>query len=257
MADKVLKNKPLVEAIFEIKWALASPQPGILIDPHYKIFLGRLYDKVIEEYPEHEQLPSASVPDEIVGHVVQHRFRKSLNGWPLLQVGPGILTVNDTYNYLWTDFKERSIDAINKLYEAYPKVTQLQIESLLLRYIDAVEFDHTHENIIDFLREKMKVDIKLPSGLFTEGIRSRPKVFNWQASFEVLHPRGIANVRFATGQKSNKPSLVWETIVESQKNDIPQMPEKINEWLESAHTITHDWFFTLIEGELERRFSGE
>lgn len=90
MPSKVLKNKPLVEAILEVKWALTSPTPGVQIDPHYKILLGRLYDKVCEQYPEHEQLPTATVPDEIVGHTVQHRFRYAPNDWPLIQVGPGI-----------------------------------------------------------------------------------------------------------------------------------------------------------------------
>ena len=57
MPGKDLKNKPLIEAILEVKWALTSSGPGVQIDPHYKILLGRLYYKVQEDYPEHEQLP--------------------------------------------------------------------------------------------------------------------------------------------------------------------------------------------------------
>ncbi|MBP8986104.1 MAG: TIGR04255 family protein [Syntrophobacterales bacterium] len=72
---KELKNKPLVEAILEIRWKLQGLPSGPQVDPHYKLLLGRLFDRMLKDYPEHEQLPTANVPDELVGHVVQHRFR--------------------------------------------------------------------------------------------------------------------------------------------------------------------------------------
>ena len=45
-----LENKPLVEAIFELRWALEAQQPGIALDPGFRIFLGRYYDRVRAEY---------------------------------------------------------------------------------------------------------------------------------------------------------------------------------------------------------------
>jgi hypothetical protein len=51
MLRKVLKNKPLVEAIFEIKWGLKQISEGLRVDPHYKILVGSLYAKIREEYP--------------------------------------------------------------------------------------------------------------------------------------------------------------------------------------------------------------
>jgi uncharacterized protein (TIGR04255 family) len=35
------------------------------------------------------------------------------------------------------------------------------------------------------------------------------------------------------------------------------MPKGFANWIDAAHAITDDWFFKLIEGELERRFSGD
>jgi len=40
MPRKPLKNKPLIEAIFEFRWELQEQTPGMKVDPHYKI-LGR------------------------------------------------------------------------------------------------------------------------------------------------------------------------------------------------------------------------
>ena len=34
---KELKNKPLVEAILEIRWKLRGASPGPQTDPHYKL----------------------------------------------------------------------------------------------------------------------------------------------------------------------------------------------------------------------------
>ena len=40
----------------------------------------------------------------------------------------------------------------------------------------------------------------------------------------------------------------------SQADQLPKVPAEFPEWLASAHEITDDWFFKLIDGELERRF---
>jgi len=253
-----LKNKPLVEAIFEVRWKLQGMPPGPQIDPHYKLLLGRLFDRMLKDYPEHEQLPTANIPDELVGHVVQHRFRVAANSWPLVQVGPGVFTVNSTADYKWTDFRPRVLTAIENLYDAHPKVGELKITNLILRYIDAVDYDYTKENVFEFLRDKLKLNISLPGNLFqVTGVANKPNSFTWQTAFKCENPCGLINIRFATGQKSNAPAVVWDTTVESTVDDLPKMPQALAGWLDAAHDISDDWFFKMIEGELERRFSGE
>jgi len=159
MERKILKNKPLVEAIFELRWALKEQASGIKVDPHYKILIGRIYDRVKNEYPFHEQLPTATIPDEIAGYVVQHRFRKSKDAWPLIQIGPGIITLNDTEEYVWEDFEKKISHVLNILFESYPDAgSSLKISGLLLRYIDAVDFNYEENNIFVFLKEKMKMN---------------------------------------------------------------------------------------------------
>jgi len=104
MGEIILSKKPLVEAIFELRWKLQEPTPGIKIDPNYKLLVGGIYDKIRQSYPFYEQLPTSALPDEIAAYVVQHRFRKATDGWPLVQIGPGVITVNDTEGYTWDDF---------------------------------------------------------------------------------------------------------------------------------------------------------
>jgi len=258
MPHRELKNKPLVEAILEVKWALESRAPGIAEDPHYKLLLGRLSDRVREDYPEPERLATAGIPDELVGHVVQYRFRTAPGQWPLIQVGPGILTVNETEAYVWDDFCERARNAMGKLFDAHPKRSELKIENLSLRYIDAVEFDYSSDDAFRFLKEQLKIDIRLPRKLFDgTTVEDRPKTFSWQSSFLCQAPAGTVHLRCASGQANGKPAVMMETTVNSAEEDLPSLPHEFKSWIDSAHEITHEWFFTLIEGDLERRFNGE
>ncbi|MBN1984632.1 MAG: TIGR04255 family protein [Chitinivibrionales bacterium] len=258
MARKDLKNKPLVEAIIEVKWALAQQSPSMHLDPHYRLLLGRFSERVQKDYPFHEPLPTAQIPDGMVAQMVQHRFRTSENRWPLAQIGPGIMTVNETSGYIWADFQKQCEDVVSKLFDAYPVRSDFKIQDLTLRYIDAVEFNFDRDNIFDFLGEKLKTKICLPESLFQgTNICKNPTAFNWQASFKICKPGGIVTLRFATGQREGVPSLIWETLVQSSGDKLPSLPEGFPKWLEEAHVITDDWFFKLIEGELERRFSGE
>ena len=255
MERKILKNKPLVEAIFELKWQLQELETGGKIDPHYKLLVGRLYDRCIKQYPFHDQLPTASMPDEMLENVVQHRFRKGEHNWPLIQIGPGIYAVNDTKNYVWEDFEKRVVKGVNALYESYPDSKKLEITNLMLRYIDAIEFDFEKQDIFEFLKEKMKIEVTMPTQLFEDTeVEKKPLTFNGVFSFPCVKPKGIVTLRFGQGKKEDVEALIWETIVQSQSDDVPKLPSELKAWLNDAHTITDDWFFKIIKGDLLKRF---
>ena len=261
MNDIDLKYKPLVEVYIEIRWALKTDK-GRQFDPHYKFLLGHLFDRIKSKYPKYESLPAASVPDEMVGHVVQHRFRSKPNDWPLVQLGPGIFAFNETSKYIWSSFRESALAAVNDFFQAYPAPEDLKIESVFLKYIDALPFDSASQDLLNYLQDKLKINIALPSDLFKEtGVSRQPATFNWQISFpyEVLHGRVFLGL--ATGQQrkegGSQPALIWETRVHSTGDDVPDMPDGFENWLETAHDLTHDWFFKLIKGDLEKEFRGE
>lgn len=256
MARQVLKNKPLVEAMLEIRWQLTSIG-GQESDPHYKILLGRLFDRLSNQYPDYEQLPTANIPDGLVGHVVQHRFRVAKASWPLVQVGPGIMTVNSTDDYTWEDFEPRLNEAMKNLFEAYPKVSELKISTLILRYIDAVAITE-NDNAFEFIRDKLKIKLELPESLFDDSnIANQPVSLNWQSAFRCNEPKGFFSLQMGLGQRDIQKAIVWDTSVQSVGGDLPSLPDGFAKWVDSAHKVTSDCFFKLIEGELERRFSNE
>ena len=257
MASRDLKNKPLVEVILEVRWALEKKPPDLLVDPHYRLLLSRLFDQLSTDYPEPEELPAASMPDEMTGYMVKHRFRCAADDWPLVQIGPGIMTVNDTHKYTWNDFRKRSVAAVKKLFEAHPKPDQLEVQSLLLRYIDAVDMDSSEEDVFAFLRNKLKVTVGLPESLFDKtGVHREARRLVWESSFKTITPEGAIKIRFVSGQHHGKPALIWETLVLSEEA-LPTLPDGFEDWIGAAHGVTEDWFFKLIKGELETRFSGD
>lgn len=249
-----LPNKPLVEAILELKWLISKEQG----DPYYTLFLGRLYDRVASQYSFHEPLPTSMIPQPVIQNIVQHRFRTRENGWPLIQVGPGIVTLNDTESYTWQDFGQRVKELVQNVFKSYLNPGELRINSLLLRYIDAVEYDYSESNVFSFLEDKLKTKVALPRQLFNNvPVQDTPAGFNFQVVFPVTLPKGTITLRFATGKRREKLALIWETSFHSLGDDVPKMPEGFEEWVEAAHELTDDWFFKLIEGDLERRFLGE
>jgi uncharacterized protein (TIGR04255 family) len=252
---KFLKNKPLVEAIFESRWKLQDKAGEVKIDPHYKILVGRIYDRVRSEYPFHESLSTASMPDEIAGYVVQHRFRKGEGEWPLIQVGPGIVTLNDTDQYIWEDFDKRISNLLDSLFDAYPDAeNNLKINGLRLRYIDAVDFDYEKDDIFDFLKEKMKLNVKMYEKLFDDKVSKSPLQLDIRFSFPCTRPKGAVYARFGRAKRKGADTLMWETVVQSLGEDTPTAKDRIIAWVAEAHGLTDDWFFKTIEGELLRRF---
>lgn len=249
-----LPKKPLVEAILELKWRV-DPNRG---DPNYSIFLGRLYDLLRPKYPYHERLPTSMIPEQMAENIAQHRFRVDEDKWPLVQVGPGLVTVNDTDNYTWEDFEIRANEVVKSTFKAYPNSDDLKVTSLVLRYIDSDDFDYLNNNVFVYLRDKLKVNVVIPQQLFdSAAVRELPKGFSFQVSYPTQKPKGTVILRFATGVRRKERSIVWETAVRSMNEELPSLPRGFKSWAASAHVITDDWFFKLIEGELERKFAGE
>jgi len=252
---KTLKNKPLVEAIFELRWELQKKTDEMKIDPHYKILVGRIYDRVRTEYPFHEPLSTATMPDEIAGYVVQHRFRRDEGVWPLIQVGPGIITLNDTDRYTWEDFKKRISNLLDNLFDAYPDAeNNLKVNELILRYIDAVNFDYEKDDIFDFLKEKLRLNVEVYEKLFDDKVSKSPSQLDIRFFFPCTRPKGAIYVRFSRAKRKGADTLMWETMVRGLGQHTPKVKDKIIVWVEEAHNLTNDWFFKMIEGELLRRF---
>lgn len=262
-----LAKAPLVEALLEIRWKLVSIGPNTFQDPVYKFLVGRFYDRIRERFGHVETLPIAQVPDEITAYIVKQQFRVAKNGWPLVQLGPGIATLNFTSPYSWQTFEETSKFVFPKLADAYAGIssegtdTKLIVTRILLRYINAITTNWLETDALSFLESNLHTTFGLPPEIAqAEVLTGLPRDLNLQIGYSLQKPVGRGLVRFATGRTGNRQALICELVVRSQGEDVPQLSaaETFWSWVRSAHDdVIEKWFFALIKGRLEEQFKGE
>lgn len=249
---KNLNNKPLVEAIFELRWGLDGVQDGA-VDPYYQILIGQMFAEINGSYPYWERLPTAELPESFLPFMPHHRFRVEPDAWPLIQMGPGLLTVNDTEGYVWETFFPRCSDVIDALFRIYPEAEEkLKIFEITLRYIDADAL--LGLSAVDFLRS-LKLNVDMQQSLFEGGrIGGNSLGVSLSLAYSAWRPKGIFQISCNQGKKHNQDAMIWETKVISRGTDAPRKPEAINAWLNEAHDTVHDWFFRQIDGVLLEKY---
>lgn len=250
-----LGNPPLVEAIFELRWKLQDER-GARTDPYYRVLIGGVYERLREDYPALEALPAATMPDEIAAYAIQHRFRKAKDEWPLIQIGPGIVTLNYTQQGFKREVFHSGIRGLVQTFlDVYPGGQRPKCDSLMLRYIDAMDFDYEADDISEYISRVFKADIRTQSLVF-EGtdVSASPTALDCSFFFACGKPTGELRLRFARGSRDGRDLLTWEIAVQTIRNDVPNSNDEICRWAREADELVHRVFFKMIEGELMERF---
>ena len=251
-----LPKKPLVEAIFEIRWQIRKVADGLHEDPRWRTFLIKFFSEIREEYPEIVELPTTQIPDQLAGYTVQYQYRAGKGQWPLIQIGPGILTVNETAGYkLWEDFRPKIQKALDVLGKVYGNAqSQLQPLRADLRYINAIPFEKQEWSPANFLCQRLHTKVETGPNLFNE---IPPEEINLNLTFPTDTPKGSCLLSFATGTRKGEPAIIWQLTVRSNNNDVPSKLELFENWMNNAHATIERCFLTLTEGELLKSFKGE
>lgn len=248
-----LRTPPLAEALVEVKWGPLDKAGPDQFDPAYPLIVGRLYERIRDKYPVAEETFPSIIPANMTMHFVRHRFRAAPNSWPVVQIGPGVLTLNETQNYSWESFRDHAVNVLPKLFDVYPAAEQpLSIKSLLVRYINAKPFGYEQASVLEFLAAQLRTKLDLPTDLFKAGpnLERRPAGLRLNLSFAATEPKGIFDLNIGTGHSRDKPAVIWEFIVRSQDVDVPALPNGFELWLTSAHRLIEHWFFGLATPEL-------
>lgn len=247
-----LNNKPLVEAMFELRWGLDGA-PGVGVDPHYQLLIGLLAGALKPDFPFVERLPIADVPENLAPYAPHYRFRTNPDQWPLVQLGPGLLTVNDTEGYVWDEFFPLCAKVLDALFAVYPNADDsLRIFECTLRYIDADALNG--ETAMAFLK-KLHISVDVPENLFADGrIDGNSLGLGLSLAYPSIEPKGLFQVSFNQGRKNDQDALIWETQVLSRGADAPRETESLKAWISAAHDTMHNWFFRQIDGELLEKY---
>jgi uncharacterized protein (TIGR04255 family) len=191
-------------------------------------------------------------------HVVRHQFRVGDNAWPLLQLGPGILSANETAGYSWETFKPRLSEAIRVLFASYPRdIYEFAPTHIVLRYLNGIPLDPRTAQTLSFLRKTLHTDINLDPALAdTVEDLSQPVGLNLNLTFPMKAVAGVCGLSFSTGRTADSPALIWQLDAQARGADVPLAEAAVDEWLEAAHSVIERWFLTLSRGDLLESFRG-
>lgn len=252
-----LLHPPLVEVIFELRWELESdPQSGRMRDRSYPMMYGSLYERLKKDFPFIEDLPSVQAHPETTPFVPRHRIRKEKNGYPLVQVGPGILTFNGSKEYNWGSFKSFALRLIESIIDLFPQEgPPLNFIKSEIRFVNAIRFDLARENPLSFLAEKLHVKIEMDPDLLAQtAVNERPNTLGVNLAYALEKPMGNLGLSVHLGQLEGKPAFIQQTAIQSFGELVPVEAANFAPWLEEAHATAESCFQILCKGALMERF---
>jgi uncharacterized protein (TIGR04255 family) len=241
-----LFNPLLLEAIFELRWELqADQQSGRYRDPAYPMMYGRIYEHLKESFPLIEDLPTVQVHPEASPYAVRHRLRKERDSLPIVQIGPGIVTINDMKGFSWSKFKSLALQLIELVDSLYPKaVMPLNFIGAELRYINGLP--HPLGNPLLFLAEKLQIKIEPPKDVLKE--QTAPKHVGLNLAYPLSLPVGNLLLSVNMGQMESQPAFIIQSVVQSGGEVVPQNKDELDRWLTRSHEVAERSFESLCKG---------
>lgn len=265
MEDYLYDSPPLIEVIAEIRWSfvpLASiPDGGV--DPHFDKFQAAFTENAAKkDYSHIDVIVPTEIPKEFFAGKPVLRVRRGSDKWPLLQIGPGLLTVNLVPPYQgWAEFKRELHEALELLFLSYPDSNiTLKMDRIHLRYLDAFTTNHGLGKYFGrFVHDGLRVGVNVPKEMadHVEGDLIDSISTSAQLTFSVKDMENTSGeIKFSPGTKGQdkERALISEfQIVKSLQNKIVSARE-IESWFDEAHLRLRDWFEVMISDTTRRAF---
>lgn len=255
----LLLYPPLIEAIFEVHWHLLhDKETGYYRDVSYPVMYGRMYERLKKDFPFMEDLPSQQLQPETSPYIVRHRMRKEKNGYPLIQVGPGIVTVNEAKGYSWESFQSNILKVINAIFDFYPEVEDpLRLIRCEIRFLNGVPIEPKNENPLAFLKEKLHTKIEMDSDFYLlNQINPQPHSVSLNLAYHLQKPMGHLALSVQLGQMNRVDAFIFQTLIQSTQETIPSSAKSFVLWLNESHDVAENNFMAFCKGPLMEKFCG-
>lgn len=134
--SKKLSKAPLKEVMIEIHWDGETDGSGGSFDPDFDLMQGKFANAIKHMLPHYEKIGNAPTFGK-----PRHQYWMSKQKWPVVQHGPGILTINEVEeNYVWDTFINGIVSNTIKTFSAACD-TPLNVRKILLQYTDVAKLD--------------------------------------------------------------------------------------------------------------------
>jgi uncharacterized protein (TIGR04255 family) len=238
-----LPNAPLQEVVFELLWELGSDEQGFPHDEDFDFAQGVFADLTKDKFPLRKKTPFNNVPFRAYP-VPVHQFWKAENVWPVLQIGHGLLVVNDVEaNYTWKNYKKLIHEVIKLLMKAYQK--ELTFKTIKLKYIDAYETGD--ENRIDFINKHFNLNLV---NNFIDN--DSPENINLSQTFKLENADFLETILSTGYSPANKPAIIWQSTVYREDK---LTKDQLFAWLDNAHETASRHFKKFVTKDFYAKFA--
>jgi len=229
----VLKDDPIIEAIFEIGFGSAEVP---------EVIVGRLSDLPLWREGKKARLPAADFPEVIRAREPRLRYNPTLeiSGLPSVsrvRVGGRVLALHFLAPYPgWASVKAVLFSALDGLYSA---VTDVTCERLNLRYINALTPERHYVNSVS----------ELQCSLTAEGEQvSDPMHVKYQKNASDLHTVHVqlTSKSFISGRIPKGTSAIVDIAVSTPSGFKTAGAGAVRQWMDDAHTFEKRSFRKLL-----------
>jgi uncharacterized protein (TIGR04255 family) len=257
--DFIYENAPLREVIVQIWWRLQPifGSTDAAIDPHIAVFSENFKKEAHSSGFTHvERVVPEQIPHELLAHKVMLRFRKSADQWPVLQIGPGVLTANIVPPYRgWKDFAPVADTALKLLWKSYPlPASYLTITRVHLNYVNGFTRKHGLTTISSFVRDHLGLAPQLQPALLDLTDQKDETRYSGKIEVFTRKPAGALLVlSYAPGKVFDEPALILQNQMITTSTETPQNPTAIRNWLSEARANTQRAFEAIVPPEIKRQ----
>jgi uncharacterized protein (TIGR04255 family) len=257
-----LKNAPLIEVIFELKWGKTS-QKGHEFTIEFPQEEQALMPGKFQIHAETDGFGFLEVLENNppIPHVVRYRYRQKPEGYPLYQLGNGIFTINqidtEEYEYDWDAFKTHIERGIKLFEKSYPlPIQKLPVIDIQLRYRDVI-LAQDDECILTFIAEKLNLGtLTLPPELTGDDyINTECPTGSFTLQVGCEKPNGQIICQINQGLKDGKKAFILDFIIISKVNVFAEITSKnLMDWCKEAHDHHQTIFNAICRKELLETF---
>lgn len=240
-----LPHAPLVEVIFEIRWN-STDRANL---EKFQLLIGSMFTALQADFPNAVNLrPDPAIPFNAFIGVPTHRFTNA-NGYPMYQLGPGVLSVNMIDpGYDWDSFMATT-KSIVSIFEQLSELSGQKV-TLALKYLDFFKVNFSEIDLLAYIKKNFHLSVEAP--YLSD---SRAKTFSFATTYAV--DMGTFAVTMNTGYNNVGGRQIEGIITESNiSKEIPfeALNDYIASTLPSAHELLGQFFKELTKGELYDSF---
>ncbi|CAG9244883.1 TIGR04255 family protein [Paraburkholderia caribensis] len=248
-----LASAPLLEVVLELHWGKVSVDPtgGQSIQfssDDQELFYGQFTGVARKRgfLNTERVLP----PGVVAPHVALYRLRKSPNTFPALQIGLGMLSVNEGgAGYEWEQYRAACLNGLEILSEGHPSgLEALPPLRAVLKYRDAFPL-HGRPGVA-FIKDNLNISISVPKDL-SEGELFAGEIDGCAVRFsrKLTDPVGVLSVGVQEALLNGSASVIMDTDVISDDSTFGGTftIDKVLTWLDRAHEVQRLAFRSLIK----------